>query len=205
MRKPFLEKVIAAEPQVLRARDYEYFAAYFDTPGYAPCYHIFRRPLDNPNPGAWKCVTKVCQEKQEENTSTQELPPMCYAVNGVTGQVIILKRGESGYYSTTIQTGSPEESEIYANAYNKRLGVTRAQREAMYVGSLMGYDAPGADPKMYNALGQPKQLCVRCGNKIQGEFFRGESGFICKKCLKDMQVFRALSEMQLIERMEVAE
>lgn len=44
--------------------------------------------------------------------------------------------------------------------------------------------------------------CIRCGCVIQGAFFKGSSGCLCKKCLKDMQVYYALQNMGLIEKTE---
>lgn len=53
--------------------------------------------------------------------------------------VIGVRRGESGYY--------PIYTRQTAAQLNEAHGVTPAQREAMYNGSLFGWDVPGADPK----------------------------------------------------------
>lgn len=52
--------------------------------------------------------------------------------------VIGVRRGESGYY--------PIFTPLTADQMNAEHGVTPAQREAMYNGSLFGWDVPGADP-----------------------------------------------------------
>ena len=52
--------------------------------------------------------------------------------------VIGVRRGESGYY--------PIFTRLTAAELNAEHGVTPAQREAMYNGSLFGWDVPGADP-----------------------------------------------------------
>ena len=36
-----------------------------------------------------------------------------------------------------------------ADELNEKLGVTPAQRQAMEIGSMAGWDVPGADPKNY--------------------------------------------------------
>ncbi|MBQ7300964.1 MAG: hypothetical protein IJW77_14110, partial [Clostridia bacterium] len=40
---------------------------------------------------------------------------------------------------------------------NRELGVTRPQMEAMKVGSMFGWDVPGADPKNYDEHGTPRR------------------------------------------------
>jgi hypothetical protein len=52
--------------------------------------------------------------------------------------VIGVKRGESGYY--------PIWTHCTADELNEAHGVTAAQREAMYAGSLFGWHTPAADP-----------------------------------------------------------
>lgn len=52
--------------------------------------------------------------------------------------VIGVRRGESGYY--------PIFTRLNADELNAQRGVTPAQREAMYNGSLFGWDTPGANP-----------------------------------------------------------
>ena len=72
-----------------------------------------------------------------------------------TGNVVILKRGETGYYKTDIPHTSKEEARALVEEYNRKLGVTRAQEEAMKGGSMFGFDKPIADPANYDAQGQP--------------------------------------------------
>ena len=102
----------------------------------------------------------ICElvEKIEQNGSTivplrTDLPDCCYSVNKVTGEVIILKKGEKGFYKTDILTKGREESRELADFQNKKLGVSKAQEAAMYLGSLNGFDTPGADPKQFDADG----------------------------------------------------
>ena len=82
-----------------------------------------------------------------------DLPDCCYSVNKTTGEIIILKKGETGFYKTDISTTGREESRELADFQNSKLGVTKAQEAAMYWGSVYGFDTRGADPKQYDADG----------------------------------------------------
>ena len=82
-----------------------------------------------------------------------DLPDCCYSVNKTTGEIIILKKGETGFYKTDIPTTGREESRELADFQNSKLGVTKAQEAAMYWGSVYGFDTRGADPKQYDADG----------------------------------------------------
>ena len=102
----------------------------------------------------------ICEfaERMAQNRSAvvplrSDLPDCCYSVNKVTGEVIILKKGEKGFYRTDISTKGREESRELADFQNSKLGVTKAQEAAMYWGSLNGFDTPGADPKQFDADG----------------------------------------------------
>lgn len=84
------------------------------------------------------------------------LPELCYIkVRGSDPgkRIGIIKYGETGYYLTDFdsQIMSDEIVESCVAEFNKRLGVTPAQRDAMEVGSMFGWDVPGADPKKYEA------------------------------------------------------
>ena len=74
------------------------------------------------------------------------LPEMCLMT---TGQLICIRRGESGYYPSEWETGDKERNVEEADRLNERMGVTPAQRMAMEIGSMAGWDVPGADPKNY--------------------------------------------------------
>ncbi|MBR2895581.1 MAG: DUF4314 domain-containing protein [Oscillospiraceae bacterium] len=77
------------------------------------------------------------------------LPEMCFSVSRASGELICLKRGESGYYPSQYNTSDREQNETFARHYNEVLGVTSQQRQAMEFGSLFGWNLPGADPKTY--------------------------------------------------------
>lgn len=107
----------------------------------------------------------ICEfaERMEQNGSTviplrSDLPDVCYAVNGETGKIIVLKKGEKNYYDPDIASMDRAESCEIADEFNRKLGVTKAQAAAMYWGSLYGFDTPGADPKQYDADGRLKPI-----------------------------------------------
>lgn len=85
----------------------------------------------------------------------KSLPESCYSCLLDTGAIVILKRGETGYYKTDIPCTSKEEAREIVNEYNARMGITKAQAEAMSAGSMFGFDVPAADPKNYDENGQP--------------------------------------------------
>lgn len=80
-----------------------------------------------------------------------KLPESCYGVLSTDNTIIIIKRGETGYYktdwpSTGIGSEAYQKAIDWAKELNDGLGVTPAQAEAMKVGSMFGWDVPGADP-----------------------------------------------------------
>jgi hypothetical protein len=76
------------------------------------------------------------------------LPDLCYSRLGEDGRCIIIKRGETGYYPTDYPPGYSDD---IIDTLNARLGVTRAQRLAMEIGSMAGWHVPGADPAAHAA------------------------------------------------------
>lgn len=82
------------------------------------------------------------------------LPPLCYTRvfgNEPGRRMGIIKRGESGYYHCDYDRPEYSDQTItgYVKEMNDRLGVTEAQAEAMSVGSMFGWDCPGARPEKW--------------------------------------------------------
>lgn len=71
----------------------------------------------------------------------QKLPPYCASKLPSTGETILIKRGEPGYHPAP-QIADP-------SAFNDEHGITPAQAEAMFAGSMFGWHVPGADPDIY--------------------------------------------------------
>ena len=66
-----------------------------------------------------------------------------------TGELVCIKRGESGYQPSSWETGNAEKNRRYADYTNSRRGITPAQEEAMLNGCILGWDTPAADPACY--------------------------------------------------------
>ena len=77
------------------------------------------------------------------------LPELCFSVLPSSGELICIKKGESGYYPSDWNTDSPAQNRELADYNNERLGVTESQRRAMECGSMHGWSSPGADPSAY--------------------------------------------------------
>lgn len=73
------------------------------------------------------------------------LPPLCHAEHPETGGIILIRRGEPGY--------RPVATDMSADVLNAVLDPvpTSLQIEAMLVGSMFGWDVPGADPEVLRA------------------------------------------------------
>ena len=78
-----------------------------------------------------------------------ELPDMCYAALRSTIELVIIKKNENGYYPCKNFSGSYEEAKKLAEMYNAKIGLSPAQVEAMFCGSMFGWDNKAADPQSY--------------------------------------------------------
>ena len=82
------------------------------------------------------------------------LPNHCFSVLTETGEMIILKKGEIGYYHSDLDCTDPTITRRIADENNQKLGVSKVQEECMVAGSMFGWEVPGADPAYYNADGK---------------------------------------------------
>lgn len=82
------------------------------------------------------------------------LPDKCFSPLEASGELIVITKGEKGYAPTGTfpQNTSPKEG---AAALNESNGITKAQEAAMVAGSMFGWAVPAADPRNYDAKGNP--------------------------------------------------
>lgn len=81
--------------------------------------------------------------------TSKKLPDYCIAKLPSTGEPILINNGEKGY--TPIKDHIKGGQTI--DSMNAELGVTAGQREAMFAGSMFGWNVPGADPNNYDDAG----------------------------------------------------
>ncbi len=74
--------------------------------------------------------------------TSNKLPPTCAAKLPSTDKGIIIRRGEAGYYTPA--------AGFDVDRYNEQHGVTKPQQEAMFCGSMFGWNVPGAHPEAYD-------------------------------------------------------
>lgn len=110
----------------------------------------------------WDSLFHICQfaEQMERCNNTviplrDTLPDKCYAVLPGSDEIIIVKKGEKGYYRTDKYGHDRADAISIVNESNTGGGVTRAQAAAMLAGSMFGWDTPAADPQNYDGQGQP--------------------------------------------------
>lgn len=88
---------------------------------------------------------------------TVELPEFCYSVNHSTRELILIKKHVSGYYPTEGYSTNEEfpTFQDVADLLNyDKLELSKGQVQAMEIGSMMGWDVPGADPNSYDINGK---------------------------------------------------
>ena len=83
---------------------------------------------------------------KREHRCENESPEMCVAVLQPENVLIGIKHGQRGYFQMYDGMVKGEAAKIVADRMNKALDVTPQQREAMFCGSMMGWDCPAARP-----------------------------------------------------------
>lgn len=105
-----------------------------------------------------RCDTLV--EQYEQKTEQQfPLPSTAMAVLTSTGDLVIIRRGMTGYYPSDWNVpGDRKRNEETASYHNAQHELTKAQCAAMVCGSMFGWDVPGANPELYDSNGKFKTM-----------------------------------------------
>lgn len=101
--------------------------------------------------------------KKTAKQNILSLPEFCYSVDLIDGKIIVIKNGENGYYlysnhimveyQKEIINKTKEEREKFIDEINEKIGVSKAQRSAMEIGSMFGWGVPGVNIDNYNEDG----------------------------------------------------
>ena len=124
-----------------------------------PCRYI-----DNYHTEVGCNLFHICEfaERMEQGGCTYApmeppLPPMCYSILPSTGEVIQIDRWQKGYTATSFNDGNRAENEAIKDKFNEKLGVSKAQEQAMLAGSMIRWDSIAAKPKSYDENGKAKE------------------------------------------------
>ena len=121
-----------------------------------PCRYI-----DSYHTEVGRNLFHICEfaERMEQGGCTYApmeppLPPMCYSILPSTGEVIQIDRWQKGYTATSFNDGNCAENEAIKDKFNEKLGVSKAQEQAMLAGSMIRWDSIAAKPKSYDENGK---------------------------------------------------
>ena len=82
------------------------------------------------------------EHMRQQKLAELGLPEYCFSTLLTNGETVKIQRGEMGYFPVQF-------SEVPAEDLNKNLGVSLAQATAMKMGSMFGWNCPGANPKTH--------------------------------------------------------
>lgn len=104
-----------------------------------------------------RALSEVKYQKESEGIVDKEslLPDVCYCMLPSTGEPVLIRNGEKGYYPFPYTDLSDEEKRSFIDAQNAVLEVSRQQEAAMLHGSMFGWKTKGADPRNYDESGKP--------------------------------------------------
>lgn len=81
-----------------------------------------------------------------------KLPEFSFVALSSNDEVVVVKRGVSGYWPYNDGMYKGKDS---ATTLNVMIDVTPAQAAAMLAGSMFGWNCPGANPDNYDKDGRP--------------------------------------------------
>lgn len=132
------------------------------TTGRGETFDRMARYIDDCHVEIGRNLYHICEfaERLEQNGGKviplrSTLPDKCYNVLPSSGEIIIVNKGESGYYHTGKYGHDHAEAQAIVAECNESGNVTKAQAAAMLAGSMFGWEVPAADPKNYDEQGQP--------------------------------------------------
>lgn len=104
----------------------------------------------------------------------EALPELCFIFmeDAEPGKYVkAVKRGESGCFETTYDEIDAGKARALVAHLNRKLGVSALQAECMQVGSMFGWDAPGADPDRLAQvkLKSAKEMLERVAKEFNGD------------------------------------
>ena len=112
-------------------------------------------------PDDWSIQTE--QERFAPKVA-EGLPELCFSTLRTTGQLICIKRGETGYYPSDWDTGDKEGNVELADELNEDLGVTPIQRQAMQKNACHDF----TEKKGWNIVGEEQEIDVS-GYKVSAD------------------------------------
>jgi hypothetical protein len=107
-------------------------------------------------------------------SNISKLPDWCYGMLLTDLSLIVIKVGESGYYpggtlkpmeqqllakiqALTDYNVKKEQMDAFVDILNLNLKISPAVRRSMEMGSMFGWEVPGADPDAYDENGKVKR------------------------------------------------
>lgn len=114
-------------------------------------------------------IAREAIELRQHTGQRPLLPPLCLKVLQWDGSLIMIRRGEMGYTPSPFDTGNPKDNEELAEIINEQVGVTKAQEEAMYCGSMFGWDTKLSDPRNYDEHGKLKATPSKAAAKKKNQ------------------------------------
>lgn len=110
-----------------------------------------------PIQGDYNAYLYIYDKRQQEMSklqklldAEQDLPDMCFSTLPSDGCLICIKHGETGYYNSDWDTGDPVKNRELTDLNNAKLGVSRAQEEAMVIKSMTGWTSQEPSPQDMN-------------------------------------------------------